>query len=197
MASLEAPRRITELDAVNIILHNAGEETVITFGPNSKPSAQKAKEMLAEESIRLQSDGYNFCTSRNLRLSPNSSGEIFLPDNILSFQPTGPSAWMDIQEKSNRLYDASNDSLRFNSEVFVEAVLARPFADLPQPARWLIALNAAMRFANSENPGNAGLRVTAKDIEAAERSLKQYDRRLRKGGLRRHNPHFKRLRGNR
>ncbi|NKW09137.1 hypothetical protein HGG76_02510 [Ochrobactrum tritici] len=94
MASLEAPRRITELDAVNIILHNAGEETVITFGPNSKPSAQKAKEMLAEESIRLQSDGYNFCTSRNLRLSPNSSGKYSSP--ITSFpsnQQDRPHGW--------------------------------------------------------------------------------------------------------
>lgn len=197
MASLEAPRRISDLDALNLILQNAGEDPVTTFGPNSKPTAQKAKEMLAEESIQLQSEGWNFCTTRQLKLDPSTTGDIYLPDNLIAFSPTYYSIGLSLQEDGNRLFNAGDNTHKFTSPVYIEAVLARPFNDLPQPVRWFIAVTAAMRFQNSENPGGAGLRVASADVSRAKAALEKYDRRLRKGGLRVHNPHFRRLRGNR
>jgi hypothetical protein len=197
MASLEAPRRITELDAVNIMLRNIGESPVAVLGPTAKPTAQNAQAMLAEESIRVASKGYNYSTERNLKLSPNTAGEILLPDNILSFHPTGSSAALDIQEDGGKIYNSRDNTFKFDQPIYVEAVLAKPFRNLPQPVRWFVAISAAMRFANAENPGGASLRVTAQDVQEAKTSLDVYDRRLRKGGLRAHNPHFRRLRGNR
>lgn len=198
MTSLEAPRRIDELEAVNIILKNSGELTVSSIGSFSKPSAQKARDMLAEESVRIQSDGWNFCTEPNLTLTPNpTTSEIVLPVNILSFHPVGRSEWMRVLDDGGRLYDADRASFKFKTDVTVSAVLARPFASLPQPARWFITVSAALRYAASENPGGNTVRLTADDLAKAEASLKKFDRRLRKGGLRIHNPHFKRLRGRR
>ena len=198
MPSLENPRRISEIEAVNIILKNAGEAPVISLGTDARYSAQKARDTLAEQSILVQSDGWNFCTEREMTLRPDGiTGEIILPVNILSFQPVGRSAAMSLQEDGNRLYDAEGRTFKFDLAVTVEAVLAKPFDSLPQPARWFITVGAALRYANSENPGGANIRLTVEDLTNAEASLKRYDRRLLKGGLRVHNPHFKRLRGRR
>ncbi|UIY29178.1 hypothetical protein LZK73_21840 [Neorhizobium galegae] len=180
------------------MLRNIGEDPVSTLGPTAKPNAQKAQSMLAEESINLQSQGYNFSTDMELTLDPNTSGEIVMPDNLLSFYPVGRSQWMQVQEgEGNRLYNALEGTFTFTAPVTVRAVLARPFNTLPQPVRWYLAVAASMRFANSENPGGASLRVTSQDLEQAKTNFEKFDRRLRQGGLRRHNPHFQRMRGNR
>ncbi|CAH0343719.1 hypothetical protein [Rhizobium sp. CECT 9324] len=198
MASLLAPSRITSLDAVNLMLRNIGEDPVSSLGSTAKPTAQKAVAMLAEESINVQSGGYNFCVERELTLPPNMDGEIVLPSNILSFQPVGRSQMMVVQEgEDGKLYDAESSTYQFPSAVSLMVVLGRPFDTLPQPVKWFITLSAAMRFANSENPGGAALRVTASDVEQAKVGFERFDRRLRKGGLRQHNPHFRRMRGNR
>lgn len=198
MASLTAPRRISTLDAINIMLSNLGEGEVSSYGPESKPTAQKAASRLAEESIAVQSDGYNFSTIRELKLSPSPlTGEIILPDNILSWHPVGQSASMEIIELDGKLYDAKMNTFSFATAVTVEATLAHPFESLPQPARHYITLRAAIAFTNSENPGGQHLRVTMDMLQEAKARLDAYDRRLRKGGLRAHNPHVKRLRGNR
>lgn len=198
MASLEAPKRITVLDAINIMLSNIGEDPVSSYGPNSKPTAQKARDRLAEESISIQSEGWNFSTELELELEPSpTTKEIMLPDNIQSWHPVGTSANLNLTEQGGRLYDRENSTFQFNQSVFLEAVLARPFDELPQPARWFITLSATIAFANSENPGGSYLRVTADQMSEARRKLLVFDRRLRKGGLRAHNAHFKRLRGNR
>jgi len=198
MTSLETPRRVTDLDAVNLMLRNIGEDPVSLLGPTAKSTAQKAQAMLSEENVNIQSQGYNFCTDMELTLQPNTDGEIFLPDNLLSFEPTGRSVWMQVQEgEDNRLYDALKSTYEFTESVIVKAVLARPFNTLPQQVRWYLAVSAALRFSNSENPGGASLRLTASDLEQAKANFERYDRRLRKGGLRQHNPHFRRLRGNR
>lgn len=198
MPSLETPRRLTIEDAVNVILKNAGVAPINSLGPNSKPSAIKAQDMLAEESIRLQSEGHNFCTVRDLELKPDATtGEVKLPNNTLSIHPVGRSSALRVQEDGGRLFDYERASYRFDSPVWVDAVLAKPWSSLPQPARWAITVAAALRFSNSENPGGANMRLTAEDLQEAEANLTKYDRRLLKGGLRVHNPHFKRLRGRR
>ena len=198
MPSLENPRRLTELDAVNVILKNSGITPVNGLGPTSKPAATKARDMLAEESIRLQSEGYNFCTIRGLEITPDAiTGEIALPNNLLSMHPVGRSQADSLQEDGGRLFDYRRSSYRFDSPVTLDVVLAKPWTSLPQPARWAITVATALRFSNAENPGGANMRLTAEDLQKAEAALEKYDRRLLKGGLRAHNPHFKRLRGNR
>lgn len=198
MPSLENPRRLSELDAVNVVLKNSGITPVNVLGPTAKPSAIKAQDMLAEESIRLQSKGYNFCTIRDLEITPDAiTGEIKLPVNTLSMHPVGRSQAQHLQEDGGRLFDYQRSSFKFTSPVTLDVVLARPWTSLPQPARWAITVAAALRFSNGENPGGANMRMTSEDLIGAEADLAKYDSRLLKGGLRAHNPHFRRLRGSR
>lgn len=198
MASLETPRRITKLDAVNIMLANIGESPVNSLGPSSKPTAQKAEARLAEENIRIQSLAYNSFREVSLELEPDvSTGYITLPENVIAWHPIQYSEWESLTEDDGKLYDAARNTFKFTSKVTVEAVLARPFKNLSQPARWYITCSAAISFANTEQPGGAYLRVTAETLQEAKRSFETYDRRLRKGGLKVNNPFIQRMRGNR
>ncbi|WP_266031222.1 hypothetical protein [Brucella intermedia] len=197
MPSLAAPRKLDELDAVNLMLRNLSETPVSLLGPTARPTAQKAEQMLAEESIDVQSQGWNFNTDRELVLHPNTDGEILLPDNILSFMPINEFSYRNLQENGNRLYDGDKSSFKFDGPVTIEAILARPWGNLPQPARWYIAVSAALRLYASENPGGASTRLTAQDLEAAKVKIEHYDARLRKGGMRVHNPFMQRMRRNR
>lgn len=198
MASLETPRRITSLDAVNIMLANIGEAPVTILGTTSKPTAQRAEARLAEESIRIQSLDYNSFKSTRLVLEPDgTTGEIALPETLLSWHPVDESLYDTLTEDDGKLYNSKDSTFVFTENVAVEAVLARPFEALSQPARWFITCAAAIEFANTEQPGGSYLRVTAEKLGEAKRAFEAHDRRLRKGGLRVHNPHFRRLRGNR
>ncbi|MER9178939.1 hypothetical protein [Mesorhizobium sp. M0767] len=198
MASTSSPARITELDAVNIMLANIGEAPVNSLGPTSKPTAQRAVQRLAEESIQLQSKAYNFSAERKLTLEPDAvTGRIALPSTILSWSATYTSVSLNLTEDNGELYNTGDSTFIFTAPVYVEAVLARPFTSLAQPVRWYITCSAAIAFANTEQPGGAYLRVTSEIMNEAKRAFETYDRRLLKGGLRVHNPHFRRLRGNR
>jgi hypothetical protein len=195
--SLERPTRITELDAVNLMLRAIGETPVSSLGPTAKPTAVKAQQILGERSLVVQSEGWNFVVEQELKLEPNSLGEIYLPENIASLEPAGRSQFDSLVERGGRLYDNSKSTFQFTSSVVVRAVLALPFSDLPQPARWYIAVLSALALINEEQPGGAAMRITSQDLSEAKNALERYDRRLRKGGLRRHNPHFRRTRGSR
>jgi hypothetical protein len=196
MVSLEAPTRISILDAINIMLANIGETAVSSYGGDSKPTAQRAAASLAEMTVTLQSEGHNFSTDRELLLTRDpATGHIALPDNILAWHPVGETFDLHLTEDDGKLYDTAASTFVFTRDVTVEAVMARPFTSLAQPVRWYIAVKAALMFANSENPGGAYLRVTAQMVEDAKRQFQVYDRRLRKGGLRSHNPHVFRQRG--
>jgi len=195
--SLDNPRRMTKLDAVNIMLRNIGEDPVSILGETAKPSAQKATAVLGETSVTVQDMGWNFCSDENYTLAVNTDGEIVLPANLLSFHPVYTSVADRVVETDGKLYNTYNNTFIFEEAVIVNAVFARAFEDLPQTARNYITLLASLSFSNTENPGGDGGRVSEIQLQEAKRQVEVYDRRLIKGGLRRVNPHIRRLRGNR
>lgn len=198
MASLDTPKRITRLDAVNIMLAQIGEAPVNILGPSAKPTAQKAEARLAEENIRIQSMPYNSFRQVVLELEPSpSTGRITLPSNILSWHPVDTSQWDSLTESDGQLFDSEKGTSVFIAPVKVEATLGRPFESLPQVARWYITCEAAISFANTEQPGGQYMRITAEMAQRAKREFEAYDRRLRKGGMRLHNPFIRRMRGTR
>ena len=194
--SLERPVRLTELEAVNVILRAGGESGVSSLEDNTKVSVTRAVSCLAEQNLVVQQEGWNFAAERELVLTPDpEDGFVYLPEGILSMQPVAGSQWDEVVERDNRLYNPKTSTFDFSDQVEVRvlAVVALPFADLPMPARWYVTLKGAAAFVANENGG------VTRDLQAAvleaKGSLERYDRRLRKGGLRRHNPHFARLRG--
>lgn len=207
MASVTNPTRTTTLDAVNLMLAGIGEAPVVVLGASAKAPAQRAEQRLAEENVRIQSLPYNYFRAETvvLEASPHAvegSGEpprIALPANTLSWHPTGKSAHLALSENNGFVVDAitGSDVWDLGETIEVEVAFVRPFETLPQVVRWFIVCSAAISFSNSEAPGTPNLRVTADAYNEAKRAFEVADRRLRKGGLRQHNPFFRRQRGNR
>ncbi|WP_112212719.1 hypothetical protein [Agrobacterium sp. CFBP2214] len=195
--SLTRPKRLDRLSCVNTILRAAGEDEVSNLGDGATESALKAASTLASYSTAVQSEGWTFCTEDSLRLTPNSSGEVYLPENLLTLEPTDYSTFEKLQDRGGRLYDASSSSFRFSGPVYIKAILALPFDELPQPAAWYITILATLAYINGETPGDASLRPKNMEAEQAKIALERYDSRLRKGSLKDKNPHFRRVRRSR
>lgn len=188
--SLTRPTRLDRLSCVNAILQAAGEDEVSNLGEGATESALSVSSILAAYSTSVQSEGWNFCTEFRLKLSPNASGEIYLPENIMTLEPVDESFFESVQDRGGRLYDSTKSTFKFDRDVYVKAVLALPFDELPQPAAWYITIQATLAYINSETPGDASLRPKSVEEQAAKAALERYDNRLRKGSLKDTNPHF-------
>jgi hypothetical protein len=193
--SLTRPARLDRLSCVNVILQAAGEDEVSTLvGEGATVSALEAASALGAYSNAIQSEGWSFCSEENLKLEPSADGTIYLPENLVSIQPTGSTAHAQIQDRGGRLYDREKSTFKFDNPVYVRAVLALPFDDLPQQAAWLITLQAAIAYISGNTPGDASLRVLSTEAETARTLLERYDAGLRPGALPDKNPHFYRIR---
>lgn len=192
--SLTRPKRLDRLSCVNLILQAAGEDEVSNLGDGATESALNVAATLAAYSTAVQSEGWTFCTEESLKLSPNGSGEIYLPENLLTLEPTATSFYDRVQDRGGRLYDASASTFKFDRDVYLKAVLALPFDELPQAAAWYITILASIAYINGETPGDASLRPKNVEAERAKEALERYDSRLRKGSLKDKNPHFLRVR---
>lgn len=195
--SLDRPVPLSKLDAVNLVLRAIGKATTARLGQGARGEAQDAEAALSTALLEVLQDEWSFNKDDSLKLSRNTDGEIYLPENLLSFEVTGESEHLDVTQRGSRLYDRSKSSFRFDQDVYVSATLALSYEDLPQPARWYIAVKAAFDFANQKVPGDASIRPSSQQVEAARISLDRFDNKLRGRNMRAENPHFKRLRGGR
>lgn len=192
--SLTRPARLDRLSAVNVILQAAGEDEVSTLGEGATVSALKVASTLGAYSVTLQSQGWSFCSEEELKLDPDTNNEIYLPENLVSLRPAPSCAGELLQDRGGRLYDRYNSTFKFYRPIYVRAVLALPFDELPQPAAWLATINAAIAYISGNNPGDASMRTLANEAETAKVALEDYDKGLRPGTLPAVNPHFHRIR---
>src|SRR5690625_7479522 len=75
----------TQLEAVNVILTNMGEAPVATLEDELPLDATKAQMTLREICEEVQISGW-FWNTETTTLSPDSSGHIYLPANILAIK---------------------------------------------------------------------------------------------------------------
>ena len=192
--SLDRPVALSKLDAVNIVLAARGHAPATQLGEGSLGSTLEAEAALASTSLAVQTAEWSFNKDDMLKLDRNSVGEVFLPENTLSFEPTGSSEHLNLAQRGSRLYDRDKSTFTFEEDVYVSITLALAFEDLPQPARWYITMVAAFQYGNQTVPGSPSLRPTQMQVEEARIALDRYDNKNRQRNLRATNPHFKRLR---
>ena len=195
--SLDRPVALSKLDAVNIVLRSRGHSPASQLGEGSLGTTLEAEEALAAASLAVQTEEWSFNKDDSLKLDRNLDGEILLPENTLSFEPTGESEQLNLAQRGSRLYDRSNSTYVFEEDVYVSISLALAFEDLPQPARWYITMLASYDYGNQTVPGDASMRPTQMQVQKARELLDRFDNKTRERNLRARNPHFNRLRGRR
>ena len=192
--SLDRPVPLSTLDAVNVVLQARGERPTAQLGASARSAAREAEDALASQSSIVQGQGWNFNTDHSVELVPNTSGEILLPEGLITFTPERIPTGSRPVDRGGRLYDSGNNTYVFSGPVTATLLFLLPFTDLPQPARWYIALSAAYEYGNRSVPGSPSLRPTEGQVIAAKARLEQNDLNTGPSNLRTTNPHFRRMR---
>ena len=142
-------KRMSELDAVNLMLMTIGEYKVNDLtNLAGRSDAAIAKDILNNTSRAVQSRGWTFNTHFDVILAPDTEGQIELGTSILRIDTTSVvrSSQKDIIERANKLYDRQNNTHIFTDNVTVNTVTYFNFEDLPEAARRFIAIRSARVF---------------------------------------------------
>lgn len=138
----------TKLMAVNRILRAGGEHPVNTLASTSGDSLM-AESLLDEVNYEVQSVGM-VCNTEVQELTPNSSGNIQLPDNILHIEvlDSEDNTKMYVQRGTSPilLYNVTDQSYTFTENVTARLVLGIPFEELPFATQMYIADETAQRY---------------------------------------------------
>lgn len=174
--TVDSPGFTSELDAVNAMLAAIGEAPVSTLEESGTTDVSLARDVLTETSREVQSRGWHFNEEDHYPLNVNTEGEIRLPDNALRIdldERLYPK-W-DIIQRGKRLYSKSRHSYRFTESLRATICFCLPWDELPEAARYYIAVRAARVFAD-RTMGEPNMRRALQEDELrALISLKQYD----------------------
>ena len=154
------PTKTTELEAVNTILSTVGEPPINSFTGAQGADATIARNVLTEVSREVQSQGWHFNTLFDQTLTPTSTGEITLAeevlrvdnDNLLKNVRGNTSANLNMTEdreviqRGNRLFDKTNNTFTFTSPIKATTVLLYDFEEMPEPARRYATVRASRIF---------------------------------------------------
>lgn len=137
---------MTELQAVNGLLRAVGTAPVSALLGATGLDVQIAQEMLYNTSREFQAFGYHFNTEENVSLVRDGNNHIVLPTNALDVNPYGAFVTNEWTDRNGKLYDLTNHTLVFTSDVRATIVYYHAFSDIPQTAKNYFALVAARRF---------------------------------------------------
>lgn len=131
----------SELSAVNEMLAAIGEDPVESLDA-LPPSGNTALHTLQITARDFQQDAFWFNYEEDYELTPDASGEITIPDNVLSIDGMDE----DVVERRPRLYHRGNKSFVFTAPVACEVVLQLTWDELPSVARRYITALATEKF---------------------------------------------------
>lgn len=164
----------TELEAVNLMLDAIGESPINSLNNSAVVDAVKAQAVLSEVSRATQQKGWHFNTEKDYELVPTAfNNEIILPGNCLRVDTVGPDKWTDVVQRGNRLYDRRKHTYRFEKSLKVDMVVLLPFEELPEAARYYIAVRAARVFQARSVGSEALYQFTSQDEQLALVDMKK------------------------
>tara|TARA_R100001129_G_scaffold186513_3_gene178572 strand:- start:2480 stop:3088 length:609 start_codon:yes stop_codon:yes gene_type:complete len=137
----------TELEAVNVCLQNINESPVSSLD-TAFADALMARQMLHDNSRKIQSIGLVCNTDYELTIARDSSNHINLPANTLKvYIPRKTNEGKrDVVQRGQKLYDRKNNTYVFDEDLKVTLVSFLEWEDLPQVVRSYITINTARKF---------------------------------------------------
>jgi len=169
------PTLTSKLEAVNSMLGHIGESPVNSISnTNALPvSAATAISALDEVSRAVQSEGWNFNTEVNVSLSPAGDGTITLSDDIIEMDPIDTS--IDVVQRGLSLFDRSNNTTVFTSDLKVNQTRLLDWDSLPEPARRYVTLSASRVFQGRVVGSRELEALIARDEYTARAKLLEFD----------------------
>ncbi len=141
----EAPT--TELGAINIMLAAIVMAPINSLVGTLTADVSLAQKILTITSREIQSAGWHFNTEFNWPLALDVNGKIPLADNIMRVDVDRVSFnSVDVVARGKFLYDKMTRSFVFKNAQKANVVLFLPFEDLPEAARYYIAVKASRKL---------------------------------------------------
>lgn len=137
----------TKLEAVNLMLSTIGEAPVNSL-PTGLAEGSYAETVLNDTSRAVQGKGWYWNTNIDYEIAPTNTGEIVLPQNVLSVDTTAlyRDYKEDLVQRGLRLYDRVKNTFNIGKAIKVNMVVGLDFDELPEVARRYVTLKAARQF---------------------------------------------------
>lgn len=191
--NLDSPQKLSQLEAINLILNTYGQREVASTGSNAL--AASAETHLYRALVALCMKGYHFSYSREEKWEPDVNGEILISAaNIVDFHTVYSSVDLDVVNQGGKLYNRADNTFVFETPVYLAVTRTTAYDDLPGSASWFIAISAAITFMEQHKAGDPALRSLESARALALVVLEQADARHH-GTLVDENPHFYKQRG--
>jgi hypothetical protein len=143
MAALDSYVLTTELDAVNICLHTIGEQPVSTLIATGLSDVAIAKTVVAEQNRRFQAKGWDFNTDLDYALALDLNNKCPVPPNALRIDT---SRVHNLVQRAGFFWDRDDNTFTLTNTVYADIVRYLPYEDMPESARYYVALKAARIF---------------------------------------------------
>ena len=178
----------TELSAVNSILGAIGQAPITTLktstGNNSlssqiseNPEIAFIFNLLRDANIDTQSEGWHFNTEYHVKFSPDSNGNILIPNDVISMDAHDnyTRRTTDLVRRQGKLYDKMNHTYTFTSDIDLDVVKLYEFEDIPVVFRRYIVYRAS-RVAATQLVANPQLvRLLGVQEQQARAALQEYE----------------------
>ena len=154
----------TELEAVNFMLGAIGQSPVNTLELSGDADVATARSLLRSTSREFQTRGWFFNKEQEYPLALSMDNKVPLPTNALFVDPDGNSLDVDAVQRGLFLYDRANHTYTFDKAPTVTIVFFLDYSEMPEAARWYVAVKAARRF----HDRTLGAELTHKYVEQDE-----------------------------
>jgi len=183
------PNRLTSLlDAVNTCLFAIGLAPVNSIVNNEDLDVANALSAIRAQDLEVQSLGWSWNLTRQVRFLPNSAGHIQLPDNLLfvdkayrerEFVSSFSGTPCDVTERGDRLFDKENNTFVFEEGIVLDYITRFPYEELPEVAKRYIAIKAAQILQSSFEGYDSARIVTQEQVSSALVALERHEDRVR------------------
>jgi hypothetical protein len=193
----ESIGRTTRLQAVNLILRNIGERQVTSLVDSTRGDVAASVSELDQQSREVQDEGWEFNLETHT-LTPALGGQLAIPPNALTVVVTDSAVSDLVVQRGDRLYNMTENTDIFTDPITVQITAQLAFEDLPEQARYYIAVRAARIVAQSRVGDPAVVQFSAGDeqyaryqVESRELEAGEYNALSAPGINRLTNPYFR------
>jgi hypothetical protein len=163
------PSLTDKLTALNILLQVMGVAGVSSLSATEDNDVAAALAALDEFDRAVQSQGWTWNRDEAVQLSPDTNGEIALPNNCLSIKRAYTVPGGDkIIERGRKLYNKTTNTFVFADPVFVDVVYRLDWEEMTEAMRRYITIWAAQQLQARLQTSTAVDRITDEVVAAAK-----------------------------
>lgn len=167
--------KTTKLTAVNRILSNVGQSPVNVLD-SGNPLVELAELILDEITSAIQSEGWIFNSEYQYPFTPDSLGQITIPDNVLSLDSSlYNNGGGNLVIRNNKLYDKGTHSFAFSGIQYLDVVWLFDFVEMPEAFREYATIRAANVFAGRSVGSQEAVAFGQREEVLARATAIEYD----------------------